>query len=74
MTPTHAVKRSKRYRYYVSTALIPGSRSEHPNGDLAGARPLLERALAIREKAPGPDHPDTATVRNHLANLLSQRG
>jgi len=41
-------------------------------GDLAGARPLLERALAIREKALGPEHPATATVRNNLASLLSQ--
>jgi hypothetical protein len=27
MTPTHAVKRGKRYRYYVSNALITGTRS-----------------------------------------------
>jgi DNA invertase Pin-like site-specific DNA recombinase len=32
MTPSHAVKRSKRYRYYISTALIAGGRSEHPKG------------------------------------------
>jgi len=32
MTPTHAVKKGKRYRYYVSTELITGSRSEHPKG------------------------------------------
>jgi len=32
MTPTHAVKNGKRYRYYVSTALITGSRSENPKG------------------------------------------
>src|SRR5262245_42684227 len=32
MTPTHAVKKGKRYRYYVSTALITGSRSENPKG------------------------------------------
>jgi site-specific DNA recombinase len=32
MTPTHAVKKGKRYRYYVSTALITGSRTEHPKG------------------------------------------
>jgi hypothetical protein len=32
MTPTHAVKKGKRYRYYVSTALITGSRSNHPKG------------------------------------------
>jgi site-specific DNA recombinase len=32
MTPTHAVKKGKRYRYYVSTALITGSRPKHPKG------------------------------------------
>jgi site-specific DNA recombinase len=32
MTPTHAVKKGKRYRYYVSASLITGSRSEHPKG------------------------------------------
>jgi hypothetical protein len=32
MTPTHAVKKGKRYRYYVSTPLVTVSRSEHPEG------------------------------------------
>ena len=32
MTPTHAVKKSRRYRYYVSTQLISGARSEHAKG------------------------------------------
>ena len=32
LTPTHAVKRGKRYRYYVSTALITNNRSAHPKG------------------------------------------
>jgi site-specific DNA recombinase len=32
LSPTHAVKKGKRYRYYVSTALITGRRSEHPKG------------------------------------------
>ncbi len=43
-------------------------------GDLAAARPLFERALAIREKALGPDHPDTATSLNNLAELLQAQG
>jgi hypothetical protein len=38
-------------------------------GDLASARPLYERALAICEKAPGPKHPDTARTLNNLASL-----
>ena len=28
MSPTHAVKKGKRYRYYVSAPLITGSRTE----------------------------------------------
>jgi tetratricopeptide (TPR) repeat protein len=33
------------------------------------AEPLYERALAIYEKALGPDHPYTATSLNNLARL-----
>jgi tetratricopeptide (TPR) repeat protein len=40
----------------------------------AQARPLIERALAIREKALGPEHPDTATSLNNLARLLQNQG
>jgi hypothetical protein len=29
-------------------------------GDFDAARPFMERALAISEKALGPDHPDVA--------------
>ena len=43
-------------------------RASSPNllseqGDLVGARLLFERALAIYEKMPGPEHPNTATNR-----------
>ncbi len=37
-------------------------------GDMAGARPLHARALAILE-ATIPDHPHTHTVRRNLAAL-----
>jgi hypothetical protein len=40
--------------------------------DFAKALPLLERALAIREKALGPEHPDTVTLRNDLAIRCAQ--
>ena len=43
-------------------------------GDLAGARPLYERALAILEKALGPDHPNTNRVRRNFACLLLTDG
>ena len=43
-------------------------------GDLQGARPLYERALAIHEKALGPEHPNTAQSLNNLAALLRDQG
>ena len=38
------------------------------------AQPLIERALAIREKALGPEHPDTASNLNNLASILRRQG
>ena len=38
------------------------------------ARPLAERALEIREKTLGPDHPDVAVTLNNLANLRRNKG
>ena len=36
--------------------------------------PLYKQALAIHEKALGPDHPDTATSLNNLAKLYESQG
>jgi hypothetical protein len=41
-------------------------------GDPAAARPLFERALAIREHVLGPDHPDTVATRRALAELAAE--
>lgn len=41
-------------------------------GDLDGARALLERALAIREARPGPDHPDTVRSHERLAAVVTE--
>jgi tetratricopeptide (TPR) repeat protein len=43
-------------------------------GTYAQARPLYERALAIREAAFGPEHPDTATSIEGLALLCQAQG
>jgi tetratricopeptide (TPR) repeat protein len=43
-------------------------------GTYAAARPLLERALAIHEKALGSDDPDTARSLNNLGYLLRAQG
>jgi tetratricopeptide (TPR) repeat protein len=39
-------------------------------GQYAKAEPLYQRALAIREKALGPEHPDVATSLENYAVLL----
>ena len=43
-------------------------------GQYAEARPSLEKALAIREKVLGPEHPNTATSLNNLGALLQAQG
>ena len=43
-------------------------------GDYAKAEPLYRRALAIHEKALGPEHPATATSLNNLAVLYRGDG
>ena len=43
-------------------------------GRYSEAIPLAQRALAIREKAPGPDHPDVAAALNNLAELYRVQG
>jgi len=43
-------------------------------GQYPAAEPLYTRALAIREKALGPDHPDVATSLNNLAGLYFKQG
>ncbi len=44
------------------------------DGDLAGARPLFERALAIQESVLGPEHPDVAVTLKDLGLLLLAEG
>src|SRR6202040_1936395 len=43
-------------------------------GDYVGAVQLLQRALAIDEKALGPDRPSVAISLNNLAVLLEDKG
>ena len=43
-------------------------------GDDASAEPLYRRALTIREKALGPEHPEVAELRADYAELLRRMG
>ena len=43
-------------------------------GKYDAAVPLAVRALSIREKALGPEHPDVATALNNLAALYKANG
>jgi tetratricopeptide (TPR) repeat protein len=43
-------------------------------GRYSEAEPLFQRALAIQEKALGPDHPNTATFLENYTALLRQMG
>ena len=46
----------------------------HAQGRYADAEPHYQRALAIREKVLGPEHPDVATSLNNLAVLYRAQG
>src|SRR5262245_62981515 len=46
----------------------------HDQGDFAGVRLLYERALAIREKVLGPEHPRTAASLDNLGRMLHDQG
>jgi tetratricopeptide (TPR) repeat protein len=54
--------------------LAKAGRYFHGRAAYAAARPLFERALAIREEAPGPEHPDTAKGLNNFASMLLTEG
>jgi hypothetical protein len=43
-------------------------------GELAAARPTLERALDIHQRVLGPDHRQTAESLNNLAVVLQAQG
>ncbi|NJO61976.1 MAG: tetratricopeptide repeat protein, partial [Richelia sp. RM2_1_2] len=46
----------------------------YQEGKYAEAIPLAEKALAIREKVLGKEHPDVATSLNNLAGLYESQG
>ncbi len=43
-------------------------------GEYSAAETVLARAVAIREKALGPDHPDVAATLNNLGSVYKEQG
>ncbi len=61
----------------ISAAELLSGLDSYRDGALAAyaeAQKLSERALSIREKVRGPDHPDTASSLNSLGYLLKAQG
>ena len=56
------------------TSLNGQAQALQSKGDAAGAETMFRSALALAEKALGPDHPDTAGTLNNLAGLLEEKG
>jgi CHAT domain-containing protein/Tfp pilus assembly protein PilF len=58
----------------IGTNLDDRARWYHDQGRYAEAESLYERSLAIRERAFGPSHPETAAVLDDLAGVLQDEG
>jgi len=58
----------------VATRLNNLAMLYYHQGKYTEAEPFLMRALAIDEKALGPDHPDAAATARNLATLLRKLG
>ena len=74
---------TKARRYYLEAARLQpdnpdyvnkAGRINHEMGRYPEARSLYEKALAIREKTLGPNHPDVAVSLNNLAGLYHDLG
>jgi tetratricopeptide (TPR) repeat protein len=59
---------------HLATALYDLAILRRTQGDFAEAEQLYRRALAIRERAQGGDHPDVAVVLTNLAALKVAQG
>jgi tetratricopeptide (TPR) repeat protein len=71
-----AVAERARLREDGRAALLCNELAYHLQGigDPLGALPYYERALAIRERILGPEHPGTAASLNNLGGLFQDQG
>ena len=73
MTPTHAVKKGKRYRYYVSRPLIAGRRADAPAGRRVPAGEI-EHLISGRLRQAFADQTFVLDpIRDHTSDLAEQK-
>jgi CHAT domain-containing protein/Tfp pilus assembly protein PilF len=58
----------------TAAALTERAKAHISKGEYQKALPLLQRALEIREKQLGPEHPETATSLNNLGFVYGRMG
>jgi tetratricopeptide (TPR) repeat protein len=69
-----ARENSDHGRYDLIQSLNDTAGEYQMRGMYSEAEPLFKRALRIREKELGPDHPDVAMSANNLAGLYNAQG
>lgn len=73
MTPSHATKKGRRYRYYISNTLITGTRKRTPHGWRVPANDierLVEERLVLCLRQPQELH---AILESHLTEAADYR-
>jgi site-specific DNA recombinase len=81
LTPSHATKRGRRYRYYVSQALTKGKPKDHPGLDRLPAEEIeelvLSRLATLLQSAPRildllQPHPPNMMETQHVAKVARE--
>jgi CHAT domain-containing protein/Tfp pilus assembly protein PilF len=70
----HVQELLKAGKYSDAESLNALARVYYSRGDYANAEPLYQKALKIREKVLGPDHPKTAQSLDNLGQVYVQMG
>ncbi len=82
MTPTHAIKNGKRYRYYISQVLVTGTRHNAPAGRRIPAGDIEHLVIARLQAALSDEslvleglqpHIDAATEQQRLVEVAATR-
>src|SRR5215203_3656163 len=75
MTPTHAQKGSRRYRYYVSQAVLQGK--PEPGSTARVPAPEIEALVIAAMRSASPTNPelsDVDLILNHLHRITLHEG